>query len=62
MADIEYQIHEVFPDGQSYFLTATKDKFDAEVIARNYSDCTNALRNGWSRLEIYETVLDEMGD
>ena len=58
----EYQIHEVFPDGQSYFLTATKDKFDAEVIARNYSDCTNALRTGKSKLVVFEVEMPEWGD
>ena len=50
-----FDVYEVFKDGTKFFMAGYEDAFDAEVYARNHEQCTTALRNGWSKIEVIHT-------
>ena len=52
-----YIVYEVFPDGKKYKMHVGKDKFTCEVWMEHHRECTPALMNGSSRLEIMEVEM-----
>lgn len=49
-----YRVYEVFGDGKKFTMFESDDHFTCEVWASNHDDCTTALRNRVSHLEIIE--------
>lgn len=50
-----YRVYEVFTrDGRKYLLFEHRDYFECFCWSQNHEECTNALKNRWSFLQIEE--------
>ena len=51
-----FTVYEVFEDGKRFPLFECEDRFTCEVWMANHNDCTRALSQRWSWLEMVENI------